>query len=81
MAGTTTLDLFDALHAQTILAYGMNGGALPIAHGAPVRLRVERHLGYKSLKFISRIRAVDTPRPIHNPDAPRLFQFAWYAGI
>ena len=49
------IDMFDALHPQTILAYGMNGRDLPIAHGAPVRLRVERQLGYKSMKYIQRI--------------------------
>jgi DMSO/TMAO reductase YedYZ molybdopterin-dependent catalytic subunit len=49
------IDMFDALHPQTILAYGMNGRDLPIAHGAPVRLRVERQLGYKSMKYVQRI--------------------------
>jgi DMSO/TMAO reductase YedYZ molybdopterin-dependent catalytic subunit len=75
------LDLFDALHAQTILAYGMNGNNLPIPHGAPVRLRVARHLGYKSLKFIQSIRVVDTPKPVYDDSSPRLFHFSWYAGI
>jgi len=54
-----SLDLFDAFHPQTILAYGMNGGALPIRHGAPLRLRVERQVGYKSAKFVTRIEAVE----------------------
>jgi DMSO/TMAO reductase YedYZ molybdopterin-dependent catalytic subunit len=49
------LDLLDALHPQTILAYGMNGRDLPIPHGAPVRLRVERQMGYKSMKYLQRI--------------------------
>jgi DMSO/TMAO reductase YedYZ molybdopterin-dependent catalytic subunit len=75
------LDLFDALHAQTILAYGMNGGPLPVEHGAPVRLRVERQLGYKHLKFVKRIRVVDQPDRIDYGDAPRLFHYSWYAGI
>ncbi len=75
------LDLFDALHVQTILAYGMNGGELPVEHGAPVRLRVERQLGYKNLKFIERIRVVDQPDRIDYGDEPRLFHYAWYAGI
>src|SRR5262249_30008290 len=43
-----SIDMFDALSPQTLLAYGMNGRELPIAHGAPLRLRVERQLGYKS---------------------------------
>jgi DMSO/TMAO reductase YedYZ molybdopterin-dependent catalytic subunit len=53
-----SIDLFDAFHPQTILAYGMNGNALPVRHGAPLRLRVERHVGYKHAKFITRIEAV-----------------------
>jgi DMSO/TMAO reductase YedYZ molybdopterin-dependent catalytic subunit len=54
-----SLDLFDAFHPQTILAYGMNGQALPVAHGAPLRLRVERQIGYKNAKYVTRIEAVD----------------------
>ena len=50
-----SIDLLDALHPQTILAYGMNGRDLPIPHGAPVRLRVERQMGYKSMKYLHRI--------------------------
>jgi DMSO/TMAO reductase YedYZ molybdopterin-dependent catalytic subunit len=50
-----SIDMLDALHPQTILAYGMNGRDLPIAHGAPVRLRVERQIGYKSMKYLTRI--------------------------
>ena len=49
------IDMLDALHPQTLLAYGMNGRDLPVAHGAPVRLRVERQLGYKSMKYVQRI--------------------------
>jgi DMSO/TMAO reductase YedYZ molybdopterin-dependent catalytic subunit len=49
------IDMLDAFHPQTLLAYGMNGGDLPIRHGAPVRLRVERQIGYKSMKFLKRI--------------------------
>ena len=53
-----SLDLIDALHPQTILAYQMNGQALPVPHGAPLRLRAERHLGYKQAKYVMRIEAV-----------------------
>jgi DMSO/TMAO reductase YedYZ molybdopterin-dependent catalytic subunit len=49
------IDMLDAFHPQTILAYGMNGRELPIQHGAPVRLRVERQIGYKSMKYLKRI--------------------------
>lgn len=78
------LDLFDALHAQTLLAYGMNDKDLPIQHGGPIRLRVERHLGYKSLKFIKSIRVVDEPDSMADriyTGQSRLFHFSWYAGI
>jgi len=54
-----SIDLFDAFHPQTILAYGMNDKDLPVRHGAPLRLRVERHVGYKHAKFITRIEAVE----------------------
>ena len=46
------IDMLDALHPQTILAYGMNGRDLPMGHGAPLRVRVETQLGYKSVKFL-----------------------------
>lgn len=55
-----SIDLFDAYHPQTILAYGMNDRPLPLAHGAPLRLRVERQLGYKQAKYITRIEVVDS---------------------
>jgi DMSO/TMAO reductase YedYZ molybdopterin-dependent catalytic subunit len=55
-----SLDLVDAFHPQTILAYQMNGGPLPVPHGAPLRLRAERHLGYKQAKYVMRIEARDT---------------------
>jgi DMSO/TMAO reductase YedYZ molybdopterin-dependent catalytic subunit len=54
-----SIGLADAFHAQTILAYEMNDRALPIPHGAPLRLRVERQLGYKMAKYVMRIEAVD----------------------
>ena len=78
-----TYDLFDALHPQTILAYGMNGGALPIAHGAPVRLRVERQLGYKSLKYLASIEAVARVDGIGQGRGSMVSElgFSWYAGI
>ena len=56
---TDCIDLPDARHPQTILAYGMNGRDLPIPHGAPVRLRVERQMGYKSMKYLHRIVVTD----------------------
>ena len=53
-----SIDLIDAYHPQTILAYEMNDATLPVRHGAPVRLRVERQLGYKHAKYILRLEAV-----------------------
>jgi DMSO/TMAO reductase YedYZ molybdopterin-dependent catalytic subunit len=78
-----SIDLFDAFHPQTILAYEMNGGALPVRHGAPLRLRVERHVGYKHAKFISRIEVVDSLARIGRGRGgfweDRGYQ--WYAGL
>jgi DMSO/TMAO reductase YedYZ molybdopterin-dependent catalytic subunit len=54
-----SLDFIDARHPQTILAYDMNDKTLPVAHGAPLRLRVERQLGYKMAKYVRRIELVD----------------------
>ena len=54
-----SIDLKDAYHPQTILAYEMNGEALPVAHGAPLRLRVERQLGYKMAKYVMRLEVVE----------------------
>jgi DMSO/TMAO reductase YedYZ molybdopterin-dependent catalytic subunit len=55
-----TIDLVDAFHPQTILAYEMNDAPLPVDHGAPLRLRVERQLGYKMAKYVMRIEAIDS---------------------
>ena len=78
-----SIDLFDAFHPQTILAYGMNGKALPIAHGAPLRLRVERQIGYKNAKYVTRVEAVDRIDPIGGGKGgfweDRGYQ--WYAGL
>jgi DMSO/TMAO reductase YedYZ molybdopterin-dependent catalytic subunit len=55
-----TLDVFDVHHPQTILAYAMNGAPLTVPHGAPLRLRAERYLGYKQAKYVMRLEAVDS---------------------
>ena len=55
-----SIDLIDARHPQTILAWAMNGETLPVPHGAPLRLRVERQLGYKQAKYIRRIEVVES---------------------
>jgi DMSO/TMAO reductase YedYZ molybdopterin-dependent catalytic subunit len=78
-----SIDLFDAFHPQTILAYGMNGKELPVQHGAPLRLRVERQIGYKNAKYVTRIEAVDRLDNIGGGKGgfweDRGYQ--WYAGL
>jgi DMSO/TMAO reductase YedYZ molybdopterin-dependent catalytic subunit len=78
-----SLDMSDAWHSQTLLAYRMNGQELPAAHGAPLRLRVPRQLGYKSVKYLSRIKVTDTLKNIGNglgSISPEI-GYSWYAGI
>jgi DMSO/TMAO reductase YedYZ molybdopterin-dependent catalytic subunit len=55
-----TLDLLEATHPQTLLAYRLNGAMLPIEHGAPVRVRAERQLGYKQAKYVQRLELVES---------------------
>jgi DMSO/TMAO reductase YedYZ molybdopterin-dependent catalytic subunit len=71
-----SIDMADALHPQTFLTYGMNGGELPIGHGGPLRLRVPRQLGYKSVKYINRLTVTDTLKGFFEPGS-----YSWYAGI
>jgi len=73
-------DLFEVEHPQTILAYGMNGRDLPIPHGAPVRLRVERQMGYKSMKFLRSITVTDQFED-GGKDGNIQTGWAWYTGI
>ena len=76
-------NMADALHPQTLVTYGMNGGDLPAGHGGPLRLRVPRQLGYKSVKFITRLTVTDSLKGVGQglgsaaPEAG----YAWYAGI
>lgn len=74
------IDMVDALHPQTLLAWGMNGKPLPVPHGGPLRLRVERQVGYKSLKFLDRIEVTDRFVD-HGPAGNIQNGWAWYAGI
>jgi len=78
-----SLDVPDAMHPQTFLALGMNGQELPIDHGAPIRLRVPRQLGYKSLKFLNRVTITDTTKGIGDGlgSASPSAGYSWYAGI
>jgi DMSO/TMAO reductase YedYZ molybdopterin-dependent catalytic subunit len=79
-----SIDLIDAFHPQTILAWALNGHALSVGHGAPLRLRVERQLGYKQAKYVMRVEAVASLDGIGRggggywEDAA---DYQWYAGI
>ncbi len=78
-----SIDMADALHPQTFLAYGMNGGELPVGDGGPLRLRLPRQIGYKSVKFITHMTVTDSLKGFGKglgsaaPEAG----YAWYAGI
>ncbi len=78
-----SIDLVDAFHEQTILAYEMNGADLPVKHGAPLRLRVERQLGYKHAKYVMRIEAVESFAHIAGGRGGFWEDrgYEWYAGI
>jgi DMSO/TMAO reductase YedYZ molybdopterin-dependent catalytic subunit len=78
-----SIDMADARHPQTLLTWAMNDGDLPASFGGPLRMRVPRQLGYKSVKFITRLTATDSLKRFGkglggaNPDGG----YAWYAGI
>jgi DMSO/TMAO reductase YedYZ molybdopterin-dependent catalytic subunit len=78
-----SIDMADALHPQTFLAYGMNGDELPVGNGGPLRMRVPRQLGYKSVKFITHLTVADNLKKFGKglgsvePEGG----YAWYAGI
>ena len=78
-----SIDMADALHPQTYLAYGMNGDELPVGNGGPLRLRVPRQIGYKSVKFITHLTVTDDLKKFGKglgsiePETG----YAWYAGI
>jgi len=78
-----SIDMADALHPQTFLAYGLNSNELPVGNGGPLRLRLPRQLGYKSVKFITRMTVTDSLKRFGKglgsaaPEAG----YAWYAGI
>jgi DMSO/TMAO reductase YedYZ molybdopterin-dependent catalytic subunit len=79
-----SIDLIDAYHPQTILAWGMNDAMLPVGHGAPLRLRVERQLGYKHAKYVMRVEAVRDLAAIGGGKGgywEDTTGYQWYAGI
>lgn len=78
-----SIDMADALHPQTLLTWAMNDGDLPVPFGGPLRLRLPRQLGYKSVKYLTRLTATDSLKGFGkglgsaSPEAG----YAWYAGI
>jgi DMSO/TMAO reductase YedYZ molybdopterin-dependent catalytic subunit len=76
-----SIDMADALHLQTFLAYGMNGDELPVANGGPLRMRLPRQLGYKSVKFVTRLTVTDSLKGFGKGLGSSDPDYAWYAGI
>ena len=78
-----SIDMNDALHPQTLLTYAMNDGDLPVGFGGPLRLRVPRQLGYKSVKFLTRLTVTDSIKSFGKGlgGANAEGGYAWYAGI
>ena len=78
-----SIDMADARHPQTLLVWAMNDGDLPVSFGGPLRLRVPRQLGYKSVKFINRLTVTDSLKGFGKGlgSAAPEGGYAWYAGI
>ena len=78
-----SLELGEATHPQTILAHRLNGQVLDVPHGAPVRLRAERQLGYKQPKYLQRIVLVETLDDIGGGKGGYWEDqgYTWYGGI
>jgi len=78
-----SVDMADALHPQTLIAYGMNGAELPVGNGGPLRLRVPRQLGYKNVKYITRLTVTDNLKRFGDGlgSSSPAAGYAWYAGI
>ena len=78
-----SVDLDDATHVQTILAYDLNDAPLPMSNGAPLRARIERQLGYKHAKYVMRIELVDSFEKIRGGNGGYWEDqgYEWYAGI
>jgi len=78
-----SVDMADAWHPQTLVAYGLNDGDLPVGNGGPLRLRVPRQLGYKNVKYITRLTVTDNLKAFGKGlgSASPEGGYAWYAGI
>jgi DMSO/TMAO reductase YedYZ molybdopterin-dependent catalytic subunit len=78
-----SIDMAEARHPQTLLCYAMNGRELPVAHGGPLRMRLPRQVGYKNIKFITRLTVTDSLKRFGKGlgSAAAEFGYAWYTGI
>lgn len=78
-----SIDMADALHPQTLVAHRMNGSDLPVSFGGPLRLRIPRQLGYKSVKYITHLTLTDNLKPFGKGTGGAASDggYAWYAGI
>lgn len=76
-----SIDIDEALHPQTLVAWGLNDGDLPVPFGGPLRMRVPRQLGYKSVKFINRVVVTDSLDGYGLGSADAEAGYSWYAGI
>ena len=78
-----SIDMADALHPQTLLTYGFNGGDLPVPFGGPLRMRVPRQLGYKSVKYINRLTVTDNLKAFGKGmgSGAAEYGYSWYVGI
>jgi DMSO/TMAO reductase YedYZ molybdopterin-dependent catalytic subunit len=79
-----SIDLVDAFHPQTIMAWSLNNTLLPVPNGAPLRLRVERQLGYKHAKYVTRAEATDSLAKFYGGNGgywEDTHDYDWYAGI
>ncbi|WP_370030172.1 molybdopterin-dependent oxidoreductase [Qipengyuania mesophila] len=79
-----SVDMEDAFHPQTIVAHSLNGEPLPVRNGAPLRMRIERQLGYKHAKYLTAIEAVASLDEIGEGQGGYWEDragYQWYAGI
>jgi len=78
-----SIDMADARHPQTFIAYGMNGEELPVKHGGPLRMRLPRQMGYKNIKYITRLTVTDSLKGFGKGmgSVSAEYGYAWYAGI
>jgi DMSO/TMAO reductase YedYZ molybdopterin-dependent catalytic subunit len=78
-----SIDMADALHPQTFLVYGLNGNELPVGNGGPLRMRLPRQLGYKSVKYVTGLTVTNSLKGFGKGlgSAPPESGYAWYAGI